>query len=98
MAKNPSEATRTYTDPTEHISNDTNSVRITPKTWPTSTHVHGAEVRPTFDGNPLSWIDNSGNRGVGAFSLNDTCYYSAFDEVDNNKNNYLPPNLIVKDT
>jgi hypothetical protein len=32
--------------------------RITPKTWPMVTHLHGAEIRPTMDGNPLSWIDN----------------------------------------
>ena len=23
-----------------------------------STHVHGLEVRPAFDGNPLSWFGN----------------------------------------
>jgi hypothetical protein len=32
--------------------------KMTVKNWPMTVHVHGAEVRPTFDGNPLSWINN----------------------------------------
>lgn len=67
-------------------------VKISSKNWPISTHVHGAQVRPTFDGNPMSWIDNSGNRGLGAFSLDDDCYYSQFDS-DNQA--YQPPDIIV---
>lgn len=58
--------------------------------------MHGAEVRPTFDGNPLSWIANDGSRGVGAFSLSDKCYYDAFDQYDTAKNFYMPPEVVVK--
>lgn len=86
----------TYADPTNqtHLAS---SVQILPSNWPTSTHVHGAQVRPTFDGNPLSWFSNNGTRGTGAFSLNDTCYYDAFDTNDGDGNNYAPPNIIVTD-
>ena len=34
-----------------------------------STHVHGLEVRPAFDGNPLSWFGNEEPQiGIGYFS------------------------------
>jgi hypothetical protein len=52
-------------------------------------------VRPTFDGNPLSWIDNTGFRGHGAMSLNDSCYYDQFSEF-NDGISYAPPKAIVK--
>ena len=51
---------------------------ISKSDWPMTTHVHGSEVRPTFDGNPLSWIDNTnitggtvedGHLGMGALSI-----------------------------
>lgn len=67
--------TQTFLDATK---NDIESktaylhVPISPKTWPMVTHLHGAEIRPTFDGNPLSWIHNSddqkGNYGIAAFT------------------------------
>ena len=63
-------SSQTFIDPTIK-SNNTTPMVIASKAWPTSTHVHGAEVRPTFDGNPLSWISNYGHRGEAAFSLND---------------------------
>lgn len=53
--------TQTYLDPTHNNINHHevfNHVKMNKKIWPMVTHVHGAEVRPTFDGNPLSWIDN----------------------------------------
>ena len=34
----------------------------------TSVHVHGIEVRPAFDGNPLSWFSSNGEIGVGYLS------------------------------
>ena len=33
-----------------------------------STHVHGLEVRPAFDGNPLSWFASNGEIGSGYLS------------------------------
>jgi len=36
-------------------------------------------VRPTFDGNPLSWHTNNNSFGVGYRTINDECYYSKFD-------------------
>jgi hypothetical protein len=86
--------TQTYPGPTGEHGDD--GVRISPTNWPTSTHVHGAEVRPTFDGNPLSWINNAQQRGVGAYSLNDTCYYDAFDKNGEEHKSYSPPQVIVK--
>ena len=51
-----------------------NQPRISENHWPITMHVHGAEIRPTFDGNPLSWTDNveygKGYVGIGTFSLN----------------------------
>lgn len=69
---------RTFVDLTDEHHNE--MTQITPNKWPTAPHIHGAEVRPTFDGNPLSWIANDGSRGVGVFSFTDTCYYAAFDQ------------------
>lgn len=63
--------TQTFLDPTK---NDINSktaykhMKITNITWPMVTHLHGAQIRPTFDGNPLSWIAN-GNRQTGIYGI-----------------------------
>lgn len=49
--------------------------------WPITTHVHGAEIRPTFDGNPLSWTSNNENDsyiGLGSFTNEDKCYFDCF--------------------
>ncbi len=43
----------------------------------------------------MSWIDNKGNRGLGAFSLDDDCYYSQFDKADGDNSVYHPPDIIV---
>jgi hypothetical protein len=65
--------TETYGDPTDMPPDRDSDLRIAFNGWPISTHVHGAEVRPTFDGNPISWISNDPDKksfGVAAFSLN----------------------------
>lgn len=51
---------------------------------PTSTHVHGLEVRPSFDGHPLSWFTSDGAKGVGFLSLglNDDYYNQDFFRED----------------
>lgn len=90
--------TQTFSDATEiNMDSSLKHVRISPNTWPMVTHVHGAEVRPTFDGNPLSWIDNSGNNtkkcGIAAFSLKDNCYFDSFDNYDEHNRNYNPPRI-----
>lgn len=36
--------------------------------FPISPHIHGLEVEPYFDGNPLSWWDNLGHQGAGYFT------------------------------
>lgn len=71
---------------------------ISKTNWPMTTHVHGAEIRPTFDGNPLSWIDNSklneGHLGMGTLSIDDKCYYESFESIDSKtKASYLPPSI-----
>lgn len=75
---------RTFVDPTDEHHNEL--AQIYPNKWPVSPHVHGAEVRPIFDGNPLSWIANDGSRGVAVFSVSDTCYHDAFDQNEASKN------------
>jgi hypothetical protein len=55
-------STMTFNEPTIHPDTNTSSMRISYTTWPISTHVHGAEVRPAFDGNPLSWNINNPKR------------------------------------
>ncbi len=42
--------------------------------WPMTTYAHGAEIRPAFDGNPLSWTNNNQNDcyiGLGSFTIGD---------------------------
>lgn len=59
----------TYLDPTD-LGENSSSHELSllgPKNVPTSTHIHGLEVRPYFDGNPLSWISRKG-RGIGFLS------------------------------
>jgi hypothetical protein len=73
---------------------------ISSKNWPNAVHLHGAEVRPTFDGNPLSWIDNqlldNSTIGTGTFSIEDTCYYETFNSIDLKTNKSLSPSKIDK--
>lgn len=72
-------------------------MRISPENWPTSTHVHGAEIRPTFDGNPLSWTSNKGKVGPGTQSLDSSCYFDNFENFDAEKRRYTPPNVKLPD-
>lgn len=92
--KSTANSTETFLDPIKTDGGDI--MRITPSTWPATVHVHGAEVRPTFDGNPLSWISNNGQRGLGTFSLSDKCYYDAFDQHTTDKNSVNPPEVLIK--
>ena len=55
----------TYEDPSEM--KDPNFL-IHGKHPITSTHIHGLEVRPAFDGNPLSWFSSNGEIGSGYLS------------------------------
>ena len=60
----------TYLDPTESGEEDQErKITIDAENSIVSTHVHGIEVRPAFDGNPLSWFSNKGDRGVGFLSF-----------------------------
>ena len=49
----------TYFKPTDYIYK-TLTHRITKDSIPISPHIHGLEVRPTFDGNPLGWFNTNG--------------------------------------
>ncbi len=68
----------TFNQPTNY-SFSTRKVRVNKTQVPVSPHIHGLQTRPAFDGNPLSWFNNVGDRGVGYFSLNDSIYYSLFE-------------------
>ena len=61
MKKNQSDIC-TYKSPTNHTPYSTHNENF--KTGlnniPMVTHVHGLEVRPTFDGNPMSWLGKNG--------------------------------------
>ena len=69
----------TYENPTNQIPTDTytKNYSLTIKNIPMVAHVHGLEVRPTFDGNPTSWIGQQGALGLGFQSLSDTEYYTS---------------------
>lgn len=63
-----------------NLSYPTRKVRVSKTHFPISPHLHGLEKRPAFDGNPLSWFSNNGDRGPGYFSLPDsTEYFAQFD-------------------
>ena len=49
---------------------------------PINPHIHGLSIRPVFDGNPLSWFSNNGDKGVGFESLNNPQYFNEFSNVD----------------
>ena len=44
-----------------------------------SWNIHGLEVRPTFDGNPQSFMGKDGQVGVGYQSLTSSSYFSHFE-------------------
>jgi hypothetical protein len=62
-----------YYDPTNLGNAPTGEYNIDVEHWPTTTHVHGLEVRPTFDGSPLSWFSHEA-KGVGFFSAEDAYF------------------------
>ena len=66
--KNANKDICTYKSPTDHIPSDTfteSDFLISPTNIPVVTHIHGLEVRPTFDGNPMSWMGKEGVLGLG---------------------------------
>ena len=63
-------------------------MHISEKAWPVSTHIHGLEVRPSFDGNPVSWFTNNGTVGVGYMDLKNKCYFDKFLKASRNKKAY----------
>ena len=82
----------TYHSPTDlGVNNTFKKVNMSAKYWPTVAHIHGMEVRPNFDGNPLSWISNNEDTpsaGVGYMNLSNECYYDNFQNSDNNSTPY----------
>ena len=42
---------------------------MSPSNIPVSTHVHGMEIRPALDGNPLAWMGRKGEVGTAFQSL-----------------------------
>lgn len=55
--------------------------RVGPSQVPISPHIHGLEVRPVFDGNPLSWFTPNNIKGAGFQSLYNDNYFSQFYNV-----------------
>jgi hypothetical protein len=94
---------KTFSDPSvvngTHTASSVDMMRIGSNNWPISTHVHGAEIRPTFDGNPLSWISNNKEKknGLGAFSMKDDWYYGKFEQSPDQKVKLLPPKFLLRD-
>ena len=68
---------KTFYDPTNHTGNPT--MEIDTDNSPVSTHLHGMEVRPAYDGNPLSWFSNHGEVGEGYLSYNMT-YFDKYND------------------
>jgi len=50
----------TYLDPTNYNYDTHHSFRVRKESVPISPHIHGLEIRPLGDGNPLSWFTNKG--------------------------------------
>jgi hypothetical protein len=71
-----------FHDPTSALLNKLNDHRLRKQSIPLSPHIHGLEVRPVFDGNPLSWYNVEGDHGPGFKSLlfNPQYFQSFFNE------------------
>ena len=85
---------RTFHTPTDLGNTNWHVQEIQPDYWPSVTHIHGLEVRPNFDGNPLTWISNNQvnqTAGIGFMDLENECYYENFQTADNNDECYNPP-------
>lgn len=78
--KAPGQRDCTYLDPSNPNYNtaQTSTISINLTMIPMTSHIHGLEVRPTFDGNPLSYVTSNGNVGLGYQSLGDDRYYRLF--------------------
>lgn len=78
--KDPGERFCTYLDPTNlsYPTSQSSQITINLTNIPVTVHVHGLEVRPTFDGNPLSYMTKGGSVGLGFQSLLDDSYFSQF--------------------
>lgn len=50
----------TYFTPTDYQYNAKEHFRVNPNSVPISPHIHGMEIRPAYDGNPLSWFTANG--------------------------------------
>ena len=50
--------TCTYNQPTNLVPNHTHTKTflMSPANIPVVTHIHGMEVRPVLDGNPMAWM------------------------------------------
>ena len=61
----------TYLHPTDLTPNytHTQSYQLSSRNIPIVTHIHGLEVRPTLDGNPLAWLGKHGRTGPGFLSI-----------------------------
>lgn len=69
-----------YFQPTDYSTWATGTHRVDEEAVPISPHIHGMEIRPTFDGNPLSWFNTAGDTGPGFNSLYNDSYYSLFND------------------
>lgn len=70
MIRSPKWRGCTYKDPTD-LGENPSTYETSPigyNNFPVSTHIHGLEVRPLFDGNPLSWFSKKA-KGIGYMSL-----------------------------
>ena len=80
----------TYEDPVlfeQGVTDDAKVFPINVDTTIISTHLHGLEVRPAFDGNPLSWYANHSKNnpekatvGVGYFSADSPYFRNSLSE------------------
>ena len=61
----------TYQSPTNIVPGNTleKNYLISPLNIPFVTHIHGLEVRPAFDGNPMAWLGKDGKIGTAFQSL-----------------------------
>lgn len=65
-----------YFSPTDYQSEQRGIFRVRQTAVPISPHIHGLEIRPTFDGNPLSWFAPDGSHGSAFHSIHkDSAYY-----------------------
>jgi len=71
----------TFNNPT-YLGFPTKKVRVSKTKVPISPHIHGLHTRPIYDGNPLSWFNNVGDRGPAFFSMDNPNYYEQFQTAE----------------